>query len=416
MVAGRLVGGGGRRASPVRSSRAGRTPTCSATPDASDTSDALRARYSLLSREVEIDGERSPAGPLAAYLTEEQRDEARPSRACLLLPGASGWRHPPTRRLADRLAVFCSCLVLVPDLWRAAAPSPPCVPQSSEEYAGSLGSLPPERVAADVRASTIYLRADHRVGPVALVGVRLGGAHVLEQMGGPGGYAAAAVLCPSVLPRFAAESPPLLAIFDSGGEQDSQAREASAALAAFVENRRKALEAERVLELEEVTREGDGAPPGRSGAAPSKSALRRWRVADLRQRLQELGLPTKGLKQELVGSLYEALQREELKENMPVSGQYKLAAGTGASQTEKVKHLILQFPGASRWCDSEGECPTTTPNASVRVSSSEELETNEFKEGDFGRSPGSPAVNATEDAMLMVEAWLNFHLDTKRAI
>lgn len=101
---------------------------------------------------------------------------------------------------------------------------------------------------------------------------------------------------------------------------------------------------------------------------------------------------------------------------MPVSGQYKLAAGTGASQTEKVKHLILQFPGTSRWCDSEGECPTTTPNASVRVSSSEELETNEFKEGDFGRSPSSPAVNATEDAMLMVEAWLNFHLDTKRAI
>ena len=82
----------------------------------------LSATYELDQREVDVDD------GLCAYLTEQSAppdaDRPRPSRAVLLLPGARGWRCSHTRKLADRLAVFCCALVLVPDVHRGGAPWP----------------------------------------------------------------------------------------------------------------------------------------------------------------------------------------------------------------------------------------------------------------------------------------------------
>lgn len=76
---------------------------------------------------------------LQAYLTEQRppydAPRERPQRAILLLPGSGGWRCRRVRSLADRLAVFCLALVLVPDMHRGNAPVP-------------IGQSPPaERVA-----------------------------------------------------------------------------------------------------------------------------------------------------------------------------------------------------------------------------------------------------------------------------
>ena len=87
-------------------------------------------KYQLDQRDVEVDGETAIAGPLNGYLTSEMPQPGRPraTRGLILLPDASGWQHPPTRRLADRLAVFCAALVLIPDVLRGGAPWPAAAP------------------------------------------------------------------------------------------------------------------------------------------------------------------------------------------------------------------------------------------------------------------------------------------------
>ena len=238
--------------------------------------DPLRLRYEIDSREVEIDDDAaSLTGALSGYLTEEvaREGQPRPYRACLLLPGAAGWRHPPTRRLADRLAVFCSCMVLIPDLLRTAEPWPAQQPLSGKGYAAWLATLPPQRVASDVRTSTIFLRADHRVGPVALFGAGLGGGHALEAIASPSTYVAAAVLCPSACPQLSVASAPLLSIFDCGGQQDVAAAAATEELAAFSKREEAKADAERILDLEVVaTPEADTAAAAAGGAPSTRSA------------------------------------------------------------------------------------------------------------------------------------------------
>lgn len=193
--------------------------------------DELRARYELRSHELRIDERTPTAGALAAYLTEEVREgRPRPTRACIMLPGACGWRHPPTRRLADRIAIFCSCIVLVPDLLRTGDPWPSQKPQCGEAFTSWVSAQPPQRIASDVRTSTIYLRADHRVESVALFGAGIGGDQVLDQLQAPSMYAAAAAVCPTKLPTFTPAYVPLLTLFDCGNENEERAAAAMRSL------------------------------------------------------------------------------------------------------------------------------------------------------------------------------------------
>ena len=200
---------------------------------ASPAEDGLRLRYELDSREVEIDDDDGRTGVLSGYLTEEVAPEGhtRPTRACILLPDAAGWRDPPVRRLADRIAVFCACLVLVPDLLRTSAPWPAELLSNAgrpmlgdDAYASWLAGQPPQRVASDVRTSLIYLRADHRVGPVGLFGAGLGGGQVLASLSTPS-IAAAAVLCPTSYDtaHLRGLDAPLLCVFGLDERGDEQA-------------------------------------------------------------------------------------------------------------------------------------------------------------------------------------------------
>ena len=183
-----------------------------------------------VSREVtDIDDEKS----LSAYLTEAasppDAERPPPSRAVLLLPGARGWRDARTRRLADRIALYCLALVCIPDIHRGGAPMP-------------LGQSPPtERVQSDVRSASLYLRADHRVGALALLGADSGGdSFILNSLAADApaiGAAAGVALCCgattasdkrranelAALPQEDSNAAPLLLLFDKTGEGDDAA-------------------------------------------------------------------------------------------------------------------------------------------------------------------------------------------------
>ena len=159
----------------------------------------LALAYELNSRSVEF-----PAGDgdvMQAYLTEEtpREGKARASRSILLIADGDGWQAERTRRLADRLAVFCFALVLVPDLLRDSSPFEGGAAADLATWAS--GSLPPARIAADLRAASIYLRADHRASSLALVGSgAIGGSLALRALsaeGAPLGAVAGIALSPA---------------------------------------------------------------------------------------------------------------------------------------------------------------------------------------------------------------------------
>ena len=133
-----------------------------------DPAQSWASSYNLASEEVTIETSSSTAGPLEAYETAEKPAvegvvrAAEERTALILLSDASGWQGEDVRALADRrvvplqrapplplplplplhltphapprarLAIFCGCAVLLPDLLRA---EPPCTaPRESEAY------------------------------------------------------------------------------------------------------------------------------------------------------------------------------------------------------------------------------------------------------------------------------------------
>ena len=163
--------------------------------------DRLRLDYEFSSRDVAIEVQAGLS--IDAYLTEEvplSGAQARPSRGVVLLPDCGGIGCQRIRTLADRLAVFCCAMVLVPDVYRG---SPLAQTQSvtSDKGAAWMSGCPPRRVASDVRASAIYLRADQRADTVALVGSGFGGDLVLRALSSSDhtaslGVVSAVALCP----------------------------------------------------------------------------------------------------------------------------------------------------------------------------------------------------------------------------
>ena len=69
----------------------------------------LASEYDFRDEELEL------GGSLHGFLTAEVPREGSPwtDRGVLLVPGAGGWRSAATRRLAHRLALFCSAMVVV---------------------------------------------------------------------------------------------------------------------------------------------------------------------------------------------------------------------------------------------------------------------------------------------------------------
>lgn len=188
----------------------------------------LSLQYELATEELSIDDGSGVSGPLTAYVTEEQprEDSERVDRALILLPDASGWKDVQTRRLADRLAIFCSCVVLVPDLLRGEAA---CTQAPDDEaYASWLSALPPERVDRDVRACVVVLRADRRIrGPLTMLGLGLGGGQAVRANAGVE-LAGTALICPRHYERatLAAAKAPTLALFDGDKPALDEARDA----------------------------------------------------------------------------------------------------------------------------------------------------------------------------------------------
>ena len=327
---------------------------------------SLADDYDLDARTVELD--LSDGTRACAYLTEERETDRRPraSRAIVLLPDASGGPSARTRSLADRLAVFCFAMVLVPELSRdgtgaSAADALGTTTAATAVSEAWASSLPPRRVASDVRDWAIYLRADHRVGPVALAGVGHGAPLALRAMSADGPTlpvcSGVAVCAPRVMrDELAALQAPVLCLFDRTHARDdalaasartfldaattdlvaaaATAAAATAAAAAAASATAAAATAAAAaagaaggvssasspppsaltVDVDNLA-DGTEPAPAPSGLAPSSSrhlsiaGLRRLRVTELRAQLNARGLPTDGLKAKLVERLWTAVQQ-----------------------------------------------------------------------------------------------------------
>ncbi len=310
-------------------------------------------QYELLSDEVTIDQESASAGLLAAYETEEKpmegEEHAEGERAALLvLPDASGWRGVDARALADRLAIFCGCLVVMPDLLRGEEPC--TAPRDSEAYRAWLSGLPSARLDADVRECIAYLRADRQVrGPVGLLGLGLGGGQVVRTNSVELQLAAAVAICPRhyELAALASARAPTLCLHAGGGEAAS-------------------------AQLEEARRALLGAEPAPSAPASTAAAAvvdvsdhhyESLKVKELQEALRGRGLPTSGRKAELL----QRLQADD-------AAARPAAPPAASSAQAPPRHMLLPSEGAARLCD-DGDGPA-----------------------------------AGDDALLLAEGWLNAHM------
>ncbi len=304
------------------------------------------------------------------------------SNGLLLLPDAAGWTHPTARALADRLAVLCSAVVMLPDLGRGAPAWD--APASNDGFDTWLSGMPPARVTADARECAVHLRADHRVQRLGLVGVGLGGTFVLREVSSEAALMAAVAIALCPMPPVPVElklKVPTLCIFGSDGEAAAEeARRQLAAAAAPLETPVRVVDAPTVAAM-----------PPKAAAVPQKvpsiSSLRRLKVAEVRERLRELGQPEDGLKAELVERLRGALSASASgadTDGRPQGVQGSQAPRGGGDGGRVGEHVVLALSGAeelsSLWSGSVESCVTDV------------------------------SVSGASDALLLAEAFLSAHL------
>jgi len=460
---------------------------------------SLADDYDLDARTVQLD--LSDGTRACAYLTEERETDRRPraSRAIVLLPDASGGPSARTRSLADRLAVFCFAIVLVPELSRdgtgASAADALCTTTAAPAVVSEAwaSSLPPRRVASDVRDWAIYLRADHRVGPVALAGVGHGAPLALRALSADGPTlpvcSGVALCAPRVMrDELAALQAPVLCLFDRTHARDD-------ALAASARTFLAAAAADLVAPAATVAAGGGGGGGMSSASSPPPSAvtvdvdnladgaepapapsglahtslrhlsfagLRRLRVAELRTQLNARGLPTDGLKAELVERLWAALQQgdgvhggegggaagEDKALNAKEAGGATAASPPPSppfSSPSAPSPMVLQFRGLEHALarlvanvPTDASAAAAPPEASATPTgadgdgdgdgsgeerardAAEELlgvtgggsDAGEGEDGLMGIPSGEDGGRCEgEDGLIMAEAWLNLHLD-----
>ena len=372
-----------------------RLPPLAAAPPARIPTPQLRLStesYELTSQEVELDDGTATAAALNAYLTEEtvQPGQPRADRAILLLPPATGWKHAPTRRLADRLAIICRCLVLLPDLLRGGAPFDAAAVNIDGGYAAWAAEQPPARLAADVRASAVYLRADHRVRGLGVVGVGRGAEIAVAHSGG---LRAAAVVGVGP-PRCdfdalgSAIDAPLMLLLD-GTDADADAERARALLD---------VEAAAPPAVPEPDGDGDGLVFQVAGEEIKVGDLK---VADLKARLAALGEPTSGKKAELVDRLTKAVAKSKKREQRPPpappTSRHMVVASARAAE------LAASLPD-DQVCDLPPPCD--------EAESKEEEGEGEDEVPPYEESGADEDEDeaAREDLLMLVEGWANAHL------
>ena len=460
---------------------------------------SLADDYDLDARTVQLD--LSDGTRACAYLTEERETDRRPraSRAIVLLPDASGGPSARTRSLADRLAVFCFAIVLVPELSRdgtgASAADALCTTTAAPAVVSEAwaSSLPPRRVASDVRDWAIYLRADHRVGPVALAGAGHGAPLALRALSADGPAlpvcSGVALCAPRVMrDELAALQAPVLCLFDRTHARDD-------ALAASARTFLDAAAADLVAPAATAAAGGGGGGGMSSASSPPPSAvtvdvdnladgaepapapsglahtslrhlsfagLRRLRVAELRTQLNARGLPTDGLKAELVERLWAALQQgdgvhggegggaagEDKALNAKEAGGATAASPPPSppfSSPSAPSPMVLQFRGLEHALarlvanvPTDASAAAAPPEASATPTgadgdgdgdgsgeerardAAEELlgvtgggsDAGEGEDGLMGIPSGEDGGRCEgEDGLIMAEAWLNLHLD-----
>lgn len=460
---------------------------------------SLADDYDLDARTVQLD--LSDGTRACAYLTEERETDRRPraSRAIVLLPDASGGPSARTRSLADRLAVFCFAIVLVPELSRdgtgASAADALCTTTAAPAVVSEAwaSSLPPRRVASDVRDWAIYLRADHRVGPVALAGAGHGAPLALRALSADGPAlpvcSGVALCAPRVMrDELAALQAPVLCLFDRTHARDD-------ALAASARTFLDAAAADLVAPAATAAAGGGGGGGMSSASSPPPSAvtvdvdnladgaepapapsglahtslrhlsfagLRRLRVAELRTQLNARGLPTDGLKAELVERLWAALQQgdgvhggegggaagEDKALNAKEAGGATAASPPPSppfSSPSAPSPMVLQFRGLEHALarlvanvPTDASAAASPPEASATPTgadgdgdgdgsgeerardAAEELlgvtgggsDAGEGEDGLMGIPSGEDGGRCEgEDGLIMAEAWLNLHLD-----
>ena len=309
------------------------------------------------------------------------------SNGLLLLPDAAGWTHPTARALADRLAVLCSAVVMMPDLGRG-APSWDA-PASADGFDTWLSGMPPARVTADARECAVHLRADHRVQRLGLVGVGLGGTLVLREASSEAALMAAVAIALCPMPTVPVElklKVPTLCIFGSDGEAAAEEarRQLAAAAAPLAETPVRVVDAPMVA----TTAPKATAAPQK---VPSISSLRRLKVAEVRERLRELGQPEDGLKAELVerlrGALVVSASGADI-DGRPQSVQGSQAPRGGGDGGRVGEHVVLALSGteelSSMWSGTVESCVTDV------------------------------SVSGASDALLIAEAFLSAHLVSGR--
>ena len=251
-------------------------------------------KYALRQEEVDVTD-------FSAYLVREEPREGGSYSAgagVLLLPDAAGWKHARTRRLADRLAVFCSCLVLVPDLHRGAAGWEG--PAAGTAFDAWQSGLPPARLASDARECAVHMRADLRVERMGLVGLGLGGRYALAEISRDAALlaSAAVAICPPAVGMDGPLAPkvPLLCVFGGGGTAAARAAREQLEAAGGAAARTGAV---TVSALQPPPPPPPSAAP-QTPRRPSEASLGRRRVAELRESLEKRSLPTEGRKAERV--------------------------------------------------------------------------------------------------------------------
>ena len=126
-----------------------------------------------------------------------------------------------------------------------------------------------------------------------------------------------------------------------------------------------------------------------STKVPTKTELSKWKVAELRARLETLGSDAGGLKKDLVWRLHAQLTAQSARlQQQPSRG------GDGAT-----------VDGATVDVHVLGQAPTPSPHMVAEIRGAGEL---------LGGAAGNS--EQTHDALLLVEGWLNQHLyDRARA-
>lgn len=300
---------------------------------------------------------------------------------------------------------------------------------------------------ADVRNAAVYLRADHGITSLALLGAGTGGASLMLRClatSAPalGASAAVALCCPgpagprpdelSALPApDASDAIPLLLLYDKLGERDDTA----AALA------------REHLGLDNGSSSGDDdataaaqavAPPpapsspktvnghSTAAAAPeSISKLRRLRVGELRQRLAACGAPTDGLKPALVERLYARQQQAQQQASDSADAEVAEPSDGKKESSQRQRppsaptggdlrgRSVMQFAGLhDAACGGLGDESADDDEEGVQRQATGEGAKQQQQQMDGAANPeeGMTEGGEGEDGLIFAEAFLNLHL------